>query len=85
MHAETSSIGAVDKFLLEIKSGQIVTQDYFKVLPGITQTVGERIKGGHGEVFYGGATPQISSDWQVWLGGHLLHLLVHIEKLFMDL
>ena len=72
-----------DIFLLEIKSGQTVTQDYFKGLHGVTRAVGERIKGG--AVLYGGATAQSRSDWQAWPVGHLPHLLKHVERFFMDL
>lgn len=68
-----------DMFLLEIKSGQTVTQDYFKGLHGVTRAAGERIKGG--AVPYGGATAQRRSDWQVWPVGHLPHLLEDVETI----
>jgi uncharacterized protein len=72
-----------DIFLIEIKSGQTVTQDYFKGLHGVRRAVGERIKGG--AVLYGGQTAQNRSDWQAWPVGNLPHLLGHVERFFMDL
>ena len=69
-------------FLLEIKSGQTVTQDYFKGLHGVRRAVGERIKGG--AVLYGGETAQNRSDWQAWPIGHLPDLLGLTEMFFID-
>jgi hypothetical protein len=68
-------------FLLEIKSGQTVTQDSFKGLHGVARAAGERVKGG--AVLYGDATEQLRSEWQAWPADHLPHLLERAGKILL--
>ncbi len=50
--------------LIEIKSGQTVTPDYFTGLKKFAKFAGNRICGGG--VVFGGSSPQKRSDWEVW-------------------
>jgi len=52
-----------DLALVEIKSGQTVSRQFFKGLDRFKHIVPNRIRGGI--LIYGGATPQARSDWPV--------------------
>ncbi len=69
-----------DMFLLEIKSGQTITQDYFKGLHGLARSATDRIKGG--AVLHGGAMEQIRSDWRAWPLTQTANLRAAIEDCF---
>ncbi|MFO7760203.1 MAG: hypothetical protein ACQES8_04000 [Thermodesulfobacteriota bacterium] len=50
--------------LMEIRSGQTVTSQFFQRLDKVTKISGDRVRGG--VVIYGGKGHQPRSDWQAW-------------------
>lgn len=50
--------------LMEIKSGQTVTKQFFQGLNKFARIAGERVRGG--VVIYGGERYQPRSDWEAW-------------------
>ena len=68
--------------LLEIKSGQTVTRDYFQGLNRFAKVAGDRIRGG--AVVYGGSKGQPRSDWEVWPIHELEPLSDRAFSLFAD-
>lgn len=71
-----------DLALIEIKSGQTVTNHFFQGLNRFSKVAKERIRGGM--VVYGGAKRQSRSDWEAWpiidLGGLLERTLAFFEE-----
>jgi predicted AAA+ superfamily ATPase len=71
-----------DLALIEIKSGQTVTNHFFQGLNSFSKVAKERIRGGM--VVYGGAKRQSRSDWEAWpiidLAGLLEKTLTFFEK-----
>lgn len=68
--------------LLEIKSGQTVTKQFFKGLNQLQKIIPNRIQGGG--VLYGGSKGQRRSDWPVWPLKRLRDLLNKIDNFFAD-
>lgn len=71
-----------DLALIEIKSGQTMTNHFFQGLNRFSKVAKERIRGGM--VVYGGAKRQSRSDWEAWpiidLGGLLEKTLAFFEE-----
>jgi uncharacterized protein len=68
--------------LMEIKSGQTVTRDYFQGLDRFRNVAGDRIKGGL--VVYGGTKHQPRSEWEAWPVKDLGMLYDKIHTFFAD-
>ena len=71
-----------DLFLVEIKSGQTVTGDYFKGLNQVGSILGDRVKGR--AVVYGGQTGQRRSDCTVLPIAQLADLTEEVKTSFAD-
>ncbi len=71
-----------DLALMEIKSGQTVTRDYFQGLERFRKVAEDRVKGGL--VVYGGTKHQPRSDWEVWPVKDLGMLYDKIHAFFAD-
>lgn len=68
--------------LIEIKSGQTVTRNYFQGLDRFYKVVADRVKGG--VVLYGGTKHQSRSDWEAWPVKDLGMLYDKIRIFFAD-
>jgi predicted AAA+ superfamily ATPase len=68
--------------LMEIKSGETITRDYFKGLNKFRAVVENRVKGG--VVVYGGRKHQPRSDWEAWPVRDLGVLYDKIRDFFTD-
>lgn len=68
--------------LVEIKSGQTVSRDYFKGLYRCYETLGHQVTGGL--VVYAGCQKQPRSDWPVWPIKDIAQLVTKANEFFAN-
>ena len=71
-----------DLALIEIKSGQTVSNQFFSGLDCFYRFAGDRVQGG--AVIYGGDRHQSRSDWEVWPVKDLDQMPEAIRSFFAD-